>query len=288
MDYPGAEELVNSLQTLGATTHQAADDQDGCSPIFLLGTGWRTGSTLLQRILVTDPNVLIWGEPLGEVGLVSGIAEMLNRISGSPGLEKLFAGDNLTSNQMATSWIATLYPPPDDLRTALRSLLDRWLGDPARTRGFVRWGFKETRLGAAEAVFLHWLYPNSKFVILSRHPYDCYKSLADSGWHHVYYRRPDIRVDSAAGFARHWNRLALSWASLPSGFPCVRLKYENLISDKVDFRQLESWLGVKLAEDVALSAVVGRRAVRAHLSWYESFIIAREAAAGMRALGYSA
>lgn len=143
---------------------------------------------------------------------------------------------NPTSSSMATSWIANLYPPGNDFRWALRSLFDRWLGEPARQRGFARWGLKEVRLGAVEASLLHWLYPHARFVILSRHPYDCYRSLADSNWQQVYFRHPDICIDSAAGFAKHWNRLAASWSELPVGFPSFHIKYEDLINGKVDFR----------------------------------------------------
>jgi hypothetical protein len=174
-----------------------------------------------------------------------------------------------------------------DLRIALRAFLSRWLGRPATERGFSRWGFKEVRLGATEALLLRWLYPNAKFVILSRHPFNCYRSLADSGWHHVYHRRPDIRVDSAAGFARHWNRLALSWSELPAGFPSVHIRYEDLVQGKVDFRELESWLGIKVNEETALSVVVGQTSIRQTLSWFERFVITSEATPGMRALGYS-
>jgi hypothetical protein len=187
---------------------------------------------------------------------------------------------------MATSWIATLCPPAHDFRLALRSLFDRWLGEPARQRGFPRWGFKEVRLGATEASLLHWLYPRAKFVILTRHPYDCYRSFAD-GVRGVYYRRPDVLVDSVAGFARHWNRLAVSWSELPEGFPSIHIKYEDLIGGKVDFRAFESWLGIEIKENVALSVFVGRTAVRNRLNWYERLIVRHEAAEGMRALGYS-
>jgi hypothetical protein len=237
-------------------------------------------------MLVTDPHLLLWGEPLGELTLVTRIAEVLNQFSTFPHNEITYIQDDLTSSRMATSWIATLCPPAHDLRLALRSLFDRWLGEPARHRGFARWGFKEVRLGATEASLLHWLYPRAKLVILSRHPYDCYRSFADARWQ-VYYRRPDVRVDSAAGFARHWNRLAVSWSELPEGFPSIHIKYEDLINGKVDFRELESWLGIEIKENVALSASVGRTAVRNRLSWYERLIIGHEAAGGMHALGYS-
>jgi len=256
------------------------------APIFLLATGWRSGSTLLQRILVTDPTLLLWGEPLGEMGFVSSIVDTLMRLATFPDLEDKRSHTNGVFSSLATSWIATLYPPGQNLRSGLAMLFNGWLGEPARNRGYARWGFKETRLSATEAVLLHWLYPKAKFLLLSRDPYDCYRSLADSGWHHLYYQRPYYRVDSAAGLARHWNRLATSWSELPVDFPCFRVKYEDLVDRKVNFRELETWLGVRLNEEIALQAFVGSTARRKRLGLVESAIISHETAAGRRALGY--
>ena len=276
---------IAAIQTNGSDEFNERTDTQ--APIFLLSTGWRTGSTLLQRILITDPRLFLWGEPLGEMTVLSRITDMVNH-SLSPrdlkGWRSQPSFDNLTSSWLATSWIATLSPPGDDFRLALRSLFDRWLGDPARRLGFARWGLKEVRLGAAEASLLHWLYPKAKFVILSRHPYESYVSLSDANWHPLYYH--DLRVDSAAGFARHWNRIALSWSELPDGFPAFHVKYEDLVSGNFDFRKLESWLGLEIREDIALSVVVGHSSVRPRPSWYERWIIAQEAASGMRSLGY--
>lgn len=279
---PTAEQLAESLSLLSSA---ADDNEDTEAPIFVLSPGWRSGSTLLQRILVTDPRVLLWGEPLGEITLVSRLTETLCSVSSFWFRERCIT-DSLAPSSLATSWIATLCPPGDDFRLALRGLFDRWLAEPARRRGFTRWGFKDVRMGATEATLLSWLYPHAKFVILSRHPYDCYRSLSDSGWQ-VFYRYPDMPGDSAAGFARHWNRLSTSWSELPAEFPALHLKYEDLVSGRADFRKLESWLGVELRESVALAESVGHTARREKLAWYERLIISREAAQGMRALGYS-
>jgi Sulfotransferase family len=258
-------------------------ERDTEVPIFLLSNGMRAGSTLLQRILVTDPCVLLWGEPLGEMDLVSAIA---GRVAYPVSPWNIESSEKLDPNSpsLATSWIANLYPPSENLRLALRGFFDRWLGEPARQLGFARWGFKEIRLGATEATFLWWLYPRAKFVILFRHPYDCYRSLADAGW--VAPIVDDVEIDSAAAFAGLWNRLVLSWSELPAEFPAVHIKYEDLINGKVNFRELESWLGVQISESVALSAAIGGTAKRPKLSRLERSIIAREAGAGMRALGY--
>jgi len=282
---PSVQQLRKSLSALENSDRE--DDNDAESPIFLLAAGWRSGSTLLQRILVTDPNVLMWGEPLGEMALFSEMAKMLSRLSTFPQLKELCAADEAIFSSLSTSWIATLYPPSEDFRRSFQSLLTRWLAEPARQRGFPRWGFKEVRLGASEATLLHWLYPKAKFVLLSRNPYDCYRSLADSGWHHLYHRRPDIRIDSAAGMARHWNQIVMSWSELPASFPAFRIKYEDLIGGGYDFRMLESWLGIKIREDLALSVSVGSTSRRRRVGWCEQLIISREAQAGMRFLGYS-
>ncbi len=282
---PSVQQLEKSIAALESSDRDENSETE--SPIFLLATGWRSGSTLLQRILVTDPSVLLWGEPLGEMAMLSGMAGMLARLSTFPELKQLCTPDEAPFSALPTSWIATLFPPGKDLRRGLQSLLTQWLGESARQRGFSRWGFKEVRLGAAEATFLHWLYPKAKFVLLSRNPYDCYRSLADSGWHHLYHSRPEIRIDSAAGLARHWNRIALSWSELPEDFPAFRVRYEDLIGGRVDFRKLESWLGIEIREDVALSVSVGSTARRRRVGWCERLIISREAATGMRSLGYS-
>ncbi len=280
------EQLRTTMAALD-TSGRVCEVSETESPIFLLATGWRSGSTLLQRILVTDPRVLLWGEPFGEMALVSGMAEMLTRLSTFPDLAERWAEKEGLFSSLATSWIASLYPPGKDLRLGLLALFNQWLGQPARERGFERWGFKEVRLGATEATLLHWLYPKAKFVLLTRNPYDSYRSLSDSGWHHLYHSRPDIRVDSAAGMARHWNRIALSWSQLPADFPAFRIKYEDLIGGKFDFRSLESCLGIEIKEEKALSVVVGRTARRHRLGWCERLIISQEAGAGMHALGYS-
>jgi len=285
---PNVAQLTRSIDALRACASDSASEaSDTEAPIFVLSTGWRTGSTLLQRVLVTDPRLLVWGEPLGEMTLVSRITEMVSNSLSPRDLQLWYDQDDQDLSSLTTSWIATLSPPGSDLRLALRSLFDQWLGEPARRLGFVRWGLKEVRLGAAEAMLLHWLFPRAKFIVISRHPCDCYRSFADSAWQQLYYRHPEVCVDSVAGFARHWNRLALGWSELPEGFPVFHIKYEDMIHGKVDFRKLESWLDIEIKEDMAISTLVGGTAVRSTLNWYEHLIVVHEAAAGMHALGYT-
>jgi len=284
---PRVQELISSLERFPCTSSQPGETNEVAEdPIFLLSTGWRSGSTLLQRILVTDPRLLLWGEPQGEMALLPRLTEMVSHFISRRNLKEWINQPALSSSTLSQSWIANLYPPADDFRSALRAVFDRLLGEPAKRHGFSRWGFKEVRIGAAEAVLLRWLFPEAKFLVISRHPYDCYRSLVDSGWSRVYDRYPEVSVDSALAFARHWNRIAMSWSELPDDFPLISIRYEDMLARKVDFRFIESWLGIKIQEDIALSSPVGGTATRASLSWYERLIVSRVAAPGMRALGY--
>lgn len=284
---PSMSLLTESVTFLQSCGPDKDIESDLDTPIFLLSAGWRAGSTLLQRILVTDPRLLLWGEPLGEMTLMSKMAEMVGHFVSPVLLRSWGAQPEVGAASLSTSWIANLYPSATDFRRGLRSIFDQWLAEPARERGFSRWGFKEVRLGATEATFLRWLYPSAKFVLIYRHPYDSYRSLVDSHWQ-VYYRYPDIPIDSAASFARLWNKLVLSWSDMPSDFPCVRIKYEDIVRGKFDFRRLEAWLGIQIKENVALSASVGGTAKRKRLAWYERQIIQREAATGLKVLDYAA
>ena len=285
---PTVGQLIAAIASVSAFERSATRENDSEAPIFLLSTGMRTGSTLLQRILVTDSRLFLWGEPMGEMTVVSRIAQMVSG-SLSPGFQESWQRQpNPASSDLTKSWIAHLNPSADNFRLGLRTFFDTWLGCPARRNGFARWGFKEIRLDAADATLLYWLYPDSKFILLTRHPYDCYRSFTDAKWQEPsFMRHPDVPINSAASFAREWNRIAMSWSELPSDFPSMLIKYEDLVSGNFDFRNLESWLGLKLNESEALSEKVGRTAFRPRLHAYERWIVSREAAPGMRALGYS-
>ncbi|NNE42721.1 MAG: sulfotransferase [Gemmatimonadetes bacterium] len=261
-----------------------ADYNEASAPVFLLAVSWRTGSTLLQRVLMTDPSLFIWGEPWGRMSLFPRLADAVCAIDAEWPREKHLV-TNLEADPTKDFVAANLFPPGTDFRAALRDFLVRWFEPAAAERGFTRWGFKEVRLGAAEALVLRWLFPHAKFVVLLRHPYDAYRSCKD--WT-LYDRWPDRVVNSAASFARHWNRLALSWQEVREDLDPVVLKYEDLVADGFDFRGLESRLGLKLDESAALGSRVGGTKNKQELTREEKRVVAEEAREGMRAYDYPA
>jgi hypothetical protein len=174
-------------------------------------------------------------------------------------------------------------PPADDFRAGLRALFERWLGEPARARGYARWGFKEVRLGAAEGTLLRRLYPSAQLVVISRHPVDAYRSAKD--WS-LYARWPDRRVDCDVSFARHWDSLASSWGHAPPGPAPFVVRYEELTAGG-DLAPLASRLGLSLDPALALATRVGETGRLAALSALEGILLRRETRSGRRAMGYS-
>ena len=111
-------------------------------PIFVLGAGWRTGSTLLQRLLCTHPDVIIWGE---NRGLMAHLEAAMGVIEGLQPLSEIHHQHREAEG--ANAWIAVLNPALTDFEDGIRQLLLRYYAEPAHQSGSSRWGFKEVRYG---------------------------------------------------------------------------------------------------------------------------------------------
>ncbi len=252
---PSPTQVRAGLFALGASPETADAEQ----PIFVLGCGWRSGSTLLQRIIMTDQRVLIWGEPLGRLAPLTRLSDLVTHVGESAPPSQFTDLGRLDAADPATDWIANLFPGGDDLRCGLRALLDRWLAVPARDRGYARWGLKDVRLSSADALVLRWLYPGAHLLVLVRDPFDAWRSLRTVAeeWG-TFERYPDRPVSDADAFGRFWNRLALSWSDPQSPQCAIRLRYEDVVAGELG--DLNERLGLDLEPARALAARVGASA----------------------------
>lgn len=286
---PTAQQVVSALERICPFEEPAPGDKD-FSPVFVLSTGWRTGSTLLQRLLMTDRRLLLWGEPLGRFGLLTRISAAVCGMESEWPPDEFWI-DRRQPEDLTTTWVANLFPPAADFRASLRALFERWLGEPARARGFARWGFKEVRLGAAEATVLRWLYPAAHFVVITRDPVAAYSSVKGSAkdWT-LYAQWPDHRVDCVVTFARHWDSLASSWGQaggLRSDLAPFVIRYEELAVSRYDLSPVARQLRLLLDPEPALARRVGGTDRPAAVSQLERFLLHRETRAGRCAMGYS-
>ncbi len=274
----GLDELAKATANLAKIIHH--DDEE---PIFLFATGWRTGSTLMQRVLVTDPNLLLWGEPHGRMGIMNRLGDMV------ASFDQRIAPDDVVLKakvdmKLSGEWIANLYPRTSVIREALQSMVYEWLGRPAKELGYKRWGMKEVRLGHEDAALLRWLFPKAKFVVITRNPHDSYRSAMQLG--PLWERWPDRLVNDAYAYGRLWNRLALSWKDAAADFPVRRYRLEDLTGAGVDFDDLASFCRLELNPEAAIGKKVGAGRSDAKLSWVDGMLLRRATAPGRSWLGY--
>lgn len=216
-------------------------------PVFVLSAGWRSGSTLLQR-LVTDRRFM-WGEPYGHAWIFDSMAQTLRSFT-SEWPEDKFIYQGQSEQQRAESFVANLYPDPERLLQAYLSFFEQLFVKPANEAGIKDWGIKEVRLTADHAAFLRWLYPQSKLLFLYRNPYDAYKSYAarrNAGWK-WFNRWPDHPL-TVTEFARHWRTLVTGFIEKAAELNAFTIRYEDLASKR--YGELEDYLGFSLSANAA-------------------------------------
>lgn len=231
---------VAHLQSLAPAAGPSDDDD----PIFLLAAGWRSGSTLLQRCIMSDTRVLMWGEPYQESGLVQHLAESTRAFRAEwPKPKWFFRGT--PPDVLATSWVANLFPPPDDLRLAHRALLDTLFAAPARRAGASRWGIKEVRWTSGHARYLRWLYPRCRLVFLYRDPFMAYRSYLKrgGGWYDTFPGRP---VFTPTAFGRHWRTLTEGFVRDAAELDAVVLRFEDVVASREWIPALERHLDIRI------------------------------------------
>jgi len=242
--------LSNVLGQCGAPT--GARDEE--APIFVLSAGWRAGSTLLQRLILSAPDVLLWGEPYDRCDLVPSLFGTLAAFDADwpPAEYYLTARGGAPLSQ---SWVANLYPALPALRAAHRAFLQSLCAEPARAAGAARWGLKEVRLGIDAARYLLWLYPAARFVFLYRNPYDAWRSYRRRGapW---YLTWPDGPIFTPHAYGRLWRHLVQDFIDHGTALGGLVLRYEDLIGQPASLDALEAHLGLRLDRSV-LDAQVG-------------------------------
>ena len=279
---PGILPGVQQLQTVCPA--DGTDDPE--APIFLLSAGWRSGSTLLQRLIMSDSRVLIWGEPYDECGLIQALAESMKAFRpGWPPQEYFY--DGTPPNQLSGEWIANLFPSLEDWRKGQRVLFDTMFAAPAKRAGAARWGIKEVRLDAEHCAYLRWLYPNARFVFLYRNPLEAYRSYCRYGrsWYDTF---PDSPVFTPTAFGTHWRKLMQGFLKDAKALDALVIRYEDLVAGLTPLDELEAYLNITIDRTV-LKAKVGtseRGGEKARVNALERWLLRRAVAPVAEALGY--
>ncbi len=220
------------------------------SPIFILSAGWRSGSTLLQRLCCSDSNTLVWGEPFGDRIPICRLASMMKHFCEGDG--HLAQQCDSFSGKLSQQWIANMNPGIGAFRNSHLAFLEALLAEPARRMGYSRWGCKEVRLSAHHVRYLSWLYPSAKFIFLVRHPLDCWRSYKGRRWYTV---KTEFRVRTLPQFLAHWRYLVDSFFEVGEQSNCRLVKYEDMLSDSSELGRISDFLQINIDSKILESKI---------------------------------
>lgn len=259
------------------------------APVFVLGSGWRTGSTLMQRMLNDTGELLVWGEPYSEGAVVQRLAESVTFLDPTHGR---FKGKVLCDDAelpAASEWTANMTPPLHHLLGAQRAYLDRLFAEPAHRHGRERWGIKEVVWSRAEIDLLVTLYPDARFVLLVRDPLSQWMSYRPKTRTPWFDRWPERPVGSPVSFGRLWRDLVTDFVAADQEIGQATLvRYEDL-QDPDELGRLTEFLDLRkpLKADAPRvgSSGKGRFYTRSVPAW-EKAVLRRLTAATARRVGY--
>lgn len=216
-------------------------------PIFLLGTG-RCGSTLLQKILNSVENAMIYGEHGGFLKQVAAAYflnfedKMIEKYIMSKNVaekEPISVFETLKNPQLWSAW--TNWYNQKTVKNNFRDFIESFF-NPSSLEQAVHWGFKEIRYGLDDRVveMLADLYPDGRFVFIVRHPADVIASKISAR------ASEGIEADAHTWVAQNTYFLHFSREHSESS---RIVHYEELISnDSKELSQLFDWLGFALSD----------------------------------------
>lgn len=239
------------------------------SPIFLLGTH-RSGTTLLQRIINSSEDVVIWGE---HGGFLSQVAEayFLNLedktiLRNIPQQNKPFDTPQAKIKKLKNSklWPAWCnWYSQKEVQNIFRSFIENFF-NPSNVQKNISWGFKEIKYGQGcrTLEMLSDLYPDAKFVFIIRDPIDVVASNYFKSIRKKSGLDSQLTISCATEFKENCDfsiqEEAEAWSKQNAYFQdfqeknshrSLQVVYEELISDPIVAESILKWLGVSYSTE---------------------------------------
>ncbi|WP_158769091.1 DUF5672 family protein [Paraglaciecola sp. L1A13] len=258
---------------------KAEENVPNDEPVFIFSAGWRSGSTLLQRLLSSSESLLLWGEPHDRSNIIQSLASTIEPFNDNWPPRKYIA-DNDEFKQNTDKWIANFYPSESRILAAHRIFVRTLFSANVENEVNKRWGIKEVRYGLKEAVFLKALFPNAKFLYLKRDLKDAYFSYKNFSQHMNWYAKwPHSTVFTPFAFAKHRARLVKEFSQAQKLTGGLIVDYDDIVSNKETLTNIENYCNIKIERAVLEknvgSALNQEKAAKrkASIGWFESCLL---------------
>jgi hypothetical protein len=242
-----------SLQFVSATWPDMPTTED--APVFVFST-FRSGSTLLQRLINSAPSVGMFGEAFEHMQLLNRMAAQWKGFSQLDALNSRYlpAGYQHMPREaiqqfLTTEFVATLSPGVDQLKRAHYAFFDNLFATAVRAVGKTHWGLKLVRSSATVAVYLRWLYPRAKLIFLCRDPVEAWRSYkalltgsSAAGW---YFCVPDHTIENAYQFGLVYRWIIGGLAEVAPALDALIVRYEDLVRGDSS-QAIDGYLGLNL------------------------------------------
>ncbi len=210
---------------------------DLASPIIIVSPALRAGTTLVQRLLCSTANTLVYGDAVGqEMEFFAKYAAVKAQVlpfhdATSMGLKAaVLAGDT-------TDFIAQLSVSAEQHLEGLRAAAFAWLqvcADEAVAAGRPVWGWKTAGTDPAALSMLAQWFPQARWIWVQRDVADCYRSAKAAGM--------VLGAADATRFVQQAKAAVAAFAPLASH--ALRLDYLPMLADPAGtVQRLEAWTG---------------------------------------------
>lgn len=259
---------------------EAASHGPSTPPVFVLSAGWRSGSTALQRLIISGGTAFIWGEPYPTSRLLprlQRIAVEAGVVDGRP--DRVLSSADLTP-EISSSWVATTNPSAAALLGGIRAMLQETYWSPLRETSFTSWGTKEVVATPDQIHLLAELFPDAHFVCVVRDPAAAYRSFRRFVVSGVT-TRPGAStrlgwVTGPVGYGHNWVRMARTFRELRHDPRFLVFRHEDITGDPAFVDRLGRLLDMDLSP-AAWATRVGdtRKAAPGPLERAELAVLAR-------------
>lgn len=204
-------------------------------PVFIWAPSARCGVTLLQRLITSSREVLVFGEDTFLTNMLpQAIMTYANRPASDEARKRLAGGDY-------KFWSSAAHPDTQAYKQAALQSLMQVIGvyeSSARAEGFSRWGVKEPNPNWDAVNIFATLMPKSRHVFIYRHLVDVLRSYKARGWL--------TKPGSARDTAKMWSVNVENILNNAGSSRCCVVRYETLLENREqETAQLCAYLGIK-------------------------------------------